>query len=74
MSCKRCEHFKPYGKVMIKMPNWFSQLLFHFQHVKGFCMDSSNPTFNEYAKSSGRGLGYKAYLFGTEGCKFKKNK
>ena len=58
-TCKNCVYF---------IPPKFKTLT----SVRGFCMDFENKTFNLFAQSCGRGLPWKAYLFGTKGCKFKK--
>jgi hypothetical protein len=50
ISCRKCEHYKK--KDLTGM-----SLLRKFQSVSGFCMDSNNPDFNEYAKAFGRGIG-----------------
>jgi hypothetical protein len=60
-TCKNCEYFEPHP-LAHKDP----------RYVRGFCMDLENPTFNAWAHQRGRGLPWKAYFFGTEGCKFKK--
>lgn len=65
IKCKNCPYFVPKFKGM--------SVLFHLSHIRGWCTDYSNPTFNEFAKTHyGRGLPWKAYLFtGAKGCKFK---
>jgi hypothetical protein len=68
-SCKNCKFFHSYGKEPKN-----ANILFRFQHVRGFCMDSENKTFNRFAQLFGRGLNWKDYFFKTEGCRFKKSK
>ena len=49
-SCRKCEHYQP--KDLTGM-----SLLEKFHSVSGFCTDSDNPDFNEYARNFGRGIG-----------------
>lgn len=65
-TCKNCIFFHPYGEEP-KDEN----ILFRFRHVRGFCMDSKNETFNDFAKAFGKGLNWRAYLFQLKGCRFK---
>lgn len=73
MSCKNCKYywdfFKEYQTVIAFPPNWFRDLLYKFQHVKGFCMDSENKCFNEFAKHFGRGLKWRDYIFKPKWCR-----
>jgi len=50
ISCRKFEHYQS------KDLTGFT-LLEKCQSVSGFCMDSNNPDFNEYARSFGRGIG-----------------
>ena len=59
--CKHCVYFQPCSKITRLNPF----------HVRGFCMDFDNETFNPFAKALG-GLNWKAYFHGTDGCKFKR--
>ncbi len=47
--CRNCEYFKK--KNMDGFSLWEK-----FQSVVGFCMDSNNPYFNDYACRYGRGI------------------
>lgn len=60
--CKNCPYFVPKFTGL--------SVLFHLRHVRGWCTDFSNPTFNNYSRiNCGRGLPWKEYLFtGTKGC------
>ena len=49
ISCRKFEHYQS------KDLTGFT-LLEKFHSVSGFCMDSNNPDFNEYARSFGRGI------------------
>jgi hypothetical protein len=74
MGCKKCPYFKPYGKpALIRylpflFPTIFHKLRYLLGHVPGFCMDSENPIFNDYAKRSGRGMGLLEYLLRPKWC------
>ena len=48
-SCIKCDHYKE--KDLEGM-----SLLEKFNSVSGFCMDSNNPDFNEWAREFGRGI------------------
>jgi hypothetical protein len=50
LCCRKCEHYKK------KNLKGFS-LSIKIRSVSGFCMDSTNPDFNEYAQAFGRGIG-----------------
>jgi len=63
--CVRCEYFEK-----ANWP-WFLPMQKLFTGVAGFCMDSLNPDFNEYAKESGRGIPRTKAIFGPEWCRFK---
>jgi len=49
-NCRTCEHYKKKDLIGYSLYE-------KFQSVSGFCMDSNNPDFNEYARSFGRGIG-----------------
>lgn len=56
LSCRKCEHYQP------KDLTGFT-LLEKIQSVSGFCIDSNNPDFNEYARNLGRGIGrFESYI------------
>jgi len=55
-NCRKCDHYQS------KDLNGMS-LLEKFHSVSGFCMDSDNPDFNEWAREFGRGIGrFESYI------------
>jgi len=65
-SCRKCEHYQP------KDLEGFT-LLEKFQSVSGFCMDSDNPNFNEWAREFGRGTGRFESYISPNWCAKRKN-
>ncbi|OHD25275.1 MAG: hypothetical protein A2Y34_03985 [Spirochaetes bacterium GWC1_27_15] len=49
LTCRKCEHYQPKDLTGMSLVN-------KLQSVSGFCMDSNNPDFNEYARNFGRGI------------------
>ena len=66
ISCRKCEHYQL--KDLTGM-----SLLEKFQSVSGFCMDSDNPDFNEYARNFGRGIGRLESYVTPKWCAKRKN-
>jgi len=66
ISCRVCELYRP--KDLTGM-----SLLEKSQSVSGFCMDSNNPDFNEWAREFGRGIGrFESYIT-PKWCSKRKN-
>jgi len=65
MNCKKCMFFQK---------NNFegTSLRYKMFGVRGFCMDSENPDFNDFAKAAGRGLCRKDIRKSPDWCRFNK--
>jgi len=62
--CRKCKYYqkKDWSFVGFHIFGMFG--IFHvLNRVCGFCMDSENPDFNEFAKSYGRGIGKLQAIF-----------
>jgi len=66
ISCRKCEHYQP------KDLTGFT-LLEKCQSVSGFCMDSNNSDFNEWAREFGRGINRSDSYITPKWCAKRKN-
>lgn len=70
--CKKCKYFNkadwPFVPFRIFGMFGISHII---NRVCGFCMDSKNPDFNDYAKASGRGIGKIQSIFSPKWCRFR---
>jgi hypothetical protein len=70
--CKKCKYFQ--GKDW-SFAGFHIFGMFGISHILnrvcGFCMDSENPDFNDYAKANGRGIGKLQAIFAPKWCRFK---
>jgi hypothetical protein len=64
--CRKCDCFQ---KNNFKGMSLEYKLL----GVRGFCIDSSNPDFNWFAKTCGRGVGWMGWLSSPKWCAKREN-